>query len=248
MTRWLYASLLVTALAFGASVYVSVVLTPQLPELVPMHWNVWGRPDGFVPKDNTFLAFYLVPLLMVGVLGLTLLLPWLSPKHFEIDRFRGTYGYIMFLVTALLGYVHVAVLLGSVGSAGANRDLGQFVAGGVLTAAEPQLLAPHHLGLIEFILGGIFLFIALMGNVLGKVRRNFYVGVRTPWTLASDVVWDRTHRLAAWLMVAGGLIGLAALLLGVPFWWCFILLMVFILIPVPYSLVLYKSLERQGKL
>ena len=222
MTRWLYASLVVTALALGASVYVSVFLYDRLPEQVPIHWNAAGEADGFVAKEHSFLTFYLIPLAMLGVAGLTLLLPWLSPKHFEIDRFRGTYGYIMFLVTALLGYLHLAVLLGS--AWGSPLDVTRLV------------------------LGGIFLFLALLGNVLGKVRRNFYVGVRTPWTLASDAVWEATHRLAAWLMVAGGLLGFVALLLGVPFWWCFILLMVFVLIPVPYSLILYKRLQRQGKL
>jgi uncharacterized membrane protein len=212
----------VTALALGASAYVSVFLYDRLPEQVPVHWNAAGQADGFVAKENSFLTFYVMPLAMVGVVGLTLLLPWLSPKHFEIDRFRGTYGYIMFLVTALLGYLHLAILLGSVW--GTPLDVTRLV------------------------LGGILLFLALIGNVLGKVRRNFWVGVRTPWTLASDAVWEATHRLAAWLMVAGGLLGLVALLLGVPFWWCFVLVMVFVLIPVPYSLILYKRLQRQGKL
>ena len=53
-------------------------------------------------------------------------------------------------------------------------------------------------------IGGMFLFFALLGNVMGKVRKNFYIGIRVPWTLASDRVWNDTHRLAAWMMVAGG--------------------------------------------
>ena len=51
---------------------------------------------------------------------------------------------------------------------------------------------------------GMFLFFALMGNQLGKVRKNFYIGVSVPWTLASDRVWNDTHRLAAWVMFASG--------------------------------------------
>ena len=55
------------------------------------------------------------------------------------------------------------------------------------------------------------LLLALLGNVLGKVRRNFWVGVRTPWTLADVRVWERTHRLAAWLFTVAGLVGASRL-------------------------------------
>jgi uncharacterized membrane protein len=102
--------------------------------------------------------------------------------------------------------------------------------------------------LTRLLMGGTFLFLALMGNVLGKVRRNFWMGVRTPWTLASEAVWIRTHRLAAWVFVGGGLAGLAAVLLGVDVTVCLALLVVVGVVPVLYPLALYKTLEKQGKL
>ena len=64
------------------------------------------------------------------------------------------------------------------------------------------------------LIGGMFLFFALLGNVMGKVRKNFYIGIRVPWTLASDRVWNDTHRLAAWLMVGGGILGFLLVILG----------------------------------
>ena len=57
--------------------------------------------------------------------------------------------------------------------------------------------------------------------VLGQVRRNFYVGVRTPWTIADEGVWNRTHRLAAWLYTASGCAGCVAVLAGAPLAWVF---------------------------
>ena len=63
-------------------------------------------------------------------------------------------------------------------------------------------------------IAGMFLFFALLGNVIGKVRKNFYIGVRVPWTLASDRVWNDTHRLAAWVMVAAGVIGFVMIVLA----------------------------------
>ena len=80
------------------------------------------------------------------------------------------------------------------------------------------------------------------------MRKNFYIGVRTPWTLASDRVWNDTHRLAAWLMVAGGVIGFAMIVLGAPIWAAFVVLILSAFIPVIYSFVHYKSLERRGAL
>jgi len=98
------------------------------------------------------------------------------------------------------------------------------------------------------ILAGIFLFFALMGNVMGKVRRNFYIGVRVPWTLASERVWNDTHRLAAWVMTSAGVAGFLAILFGAPIWAGFVLLFVPMFIPIVYSFLHYKALERSGQL
>jgi uncharacterized membrane protein len=94
----------------------------------------------------------------------------------------------------------------------------------------------------------MFLFFALMGNVLGRIRRNFYMGVRVPWTLASERVWNDTHRLAAWLMVAGGLTGFVMLMAGLPVAAALAVLGVVLVVPVVYSFVHYKQLERRGAL
>jgi len=224
MTRWLYLSVALTLLALGASLYVWNVRYDDLPENVPTHWDANFNPDGFAPKQEVWKVFFILPLVMAGLCGLTLLLPWLSPKHFEVDTFRGTYGYIMMLVVALMGYLHVATLWG---------------------AMQPE---ENRTIFMRFFLGGICLFLALLGNVLGKVRRNFWMGVRTPWTLASEAVWNQTHRLAAWLWVAAGVLGFVAALAGVSLIVSFVGLMVAALYPVLHSLILYKVLEKQGRL
>ena len=97
-------------------------------------------------------------------------------------------------------------------------------------------------------MAGMFLFFALMGNQIGKVRRNFYIGVKVPWTLASDRVWNDTHRLAAWVMFAAGVVGFILVVSGVWIVIPIVLLVAAGLIPVIYSFVHYKSLERRGAL
>jgi uncharacterized membrane protein len=96
--------------------------------------------------------------------------------------------------------------------------------------------------------GGVYLLIALMGNVMGKVRRNFFIGVRTPWTIADERVWNATHRLAARTFFVGGLLGLLAVTLGAPFWLSIVAISIAALVPVVYSLKFYKQLERRGEL
>jgi uncharacterized membrane protein len=227
VTRWWYVSIALTGIALGVSLDVYYFHYDDLPEMVPTHWDANFNVNGWTPKSHILTVFLLLPLFMAGLCVLTPLLPWLSPRHFRVDTFRDTYGYVMMLVVALMGYMQVAVLWGAMLPPEENKRL-----------------------FMRFLLGGLCLFFALMGNVLGKVRRNFWMGVRTPWTLASETVWNQTHRLAAWLFVAAGLLGFATAMVmpqqGV--WVVFALIMAAALAPVFYSLFLYKRLERQGKL
>ncbi len=221
MTRWFYASILLTLATAGGTWYVAHFRYDELPDRVPTHWGIRGEADGWADKEDAWQAFLFVPCLMIGFQALTLVLPWLSPGKFDLDRFRRTYHYVMFLATGLFAYIHLGTLLAS--------------------------LRPDF-DVSKMVLGGICLFFALMGNVMGKVRRNFYVGVKTPWTLASETVWNRTHRVAGWLWVGAGVAGCALIGAGVPFYWSFGLIMVAAFVPVFYSLWLYKRLERQGRL
>jgi len=220
VTRWMWISLAIVAAMFVGSALASTVWLDKFPERVPIHWNIRGEADGFASRDQTFVVFYLLPTMSLGLLALAVVLPWLSPLRFKIEPFRRTYDYVFALCFGLFAWIHTFLLISA-----ANGGSG-----------------------IRFMLAGMFLFFALIGNVLGKVRKNFWMGVRTPWTLASDVVWEKTHRLAAWLFVAAGLIGFVASLCGLSPYWCFGLLMIAAFAPIFYSLALYKRLEKKGLL
>lgn len=202
----------------GAMVLVAVVgslaLYPHLPARIPTHWNIHGEVDGTGAKE---WAAFLLPAIMAGMIAFFALLPTLSPKPFTVDGFRSTYLFVMVLIVALMGFLHGLSLL-----AGLNEKMNTTRA----------------------MLVGLFLFFAAMGNVLGKLQRNFYVGIRVPWTLASDRVWNDTHRLAARLWVACGLIGLVLVLLGVPTAIPLLILGVAVVVPIGYSFVLSRRLER----
>jgi uncharacterized membrane protein len=196
----------------------SAAMAPRLPATVATHWNIHGKVDAHGPKAMNLV---ILPAVMTGMLGFFWLLPALSPKPFEVDSFRSTYLYLMVLVIGLFGYMHGLLLYAS---------------------------ATGHVAIWRAFIAGAFLVFALLGNVMGKVRRNFYIGVRVPWTLASDRVWNDTHRLAAWLMVAGGLLGFVIVIAGLPIVAAVAVLIVALVVPVVYSFVHYKQLERRDAL
>jgi immunity protein, SdpI family len=202
----------------AAALMLSVILYPSLPDRIPTHWNLHGEVDGYGSKS---VAAFLGPGLMAMMLLLFRFLPWLSPHRFEVaDTERPTYLYIMVVIVVLIGYIHAVSIAAAMGWAG---DVGRAM------------------------VGGIFLFFALLGNVLGKVPRNFYIGVRTPWTIASERVWHATHRLAARVFVLAGTVGFILVILMGWFVVSFLILMVALIVPVAFSLVYYKRLQRQGR-
>jgi len=209
---------LVGILLTAAVLVATVVAYPHLPDLVATHWNVHNQANGYSPKWALFL---IGPGLMTGTMLLMYFLPWLSPKHFEVDSFRSTYLQVMLMLVAMLAYFSAVMLWADVG---------------------------HPLNVGRAMVGGVCLLYALLGNVMGKVRRNFYIGVRTPWALANERVWNATHRFAAKTMVAGGLVGLGLTAAGVDGWPVFVPIMAGALVPVVYSLIFYKQLERRGEL
>jgi len=196
----------------------SAYLYPGLPARIPTHWNLQGKVDGYGSRGTLFL----MPGVMTGLLFLFLILPTLSPKNFEVDASRETFLFVMVLVIGLEGYIHAVILYGVL--QGGRVDLGRAI------------------------FGGMFLFFALLGNVLGRVRRNFYIGIRLPWTIASERVWNDTHRVAAWVFVACGLAGFVAIVAGLPIYAALVALLVAVAVPSVYAFVHYKQLERRGAL
>lgn len=194
---------------------ISVGFYPQLPDPAPIHWNIRGEVDGHGPR---WVAAFLGPMILSGVILLMFALPVLGPFRSNFEQFKVTYGRCVVLISAMLFALHTIILLASVG-------------------------APIGIGRsICAVLGIMFMF---LGNWLGKIRRNFYIGIRTPWTLANDLVWEKTHRVGGRMFFAAGL----AAMLSVPFgndFTSFIVLFVAIgvtaVFSIAYSYVCYRKL------
>jgi len=209
---------LVAMLLTVAVLVATIVAYPRLPDSLATHWNLHNQPNGYSPKWTLFLVG---PGLMVFMMLLMYCPPWLSPKNFELDSFRSTYLQIMLMLVCMMAYLYAVTLWAGLGHA---VDVG------------------------HAIVGGICLIFAFLGNLMGKVRRNFYIGVCTPWSLANERVWNATHRVAAKTLVAGGLLGLALIAVGLNGLSVVVVILAAAIVPIVYSLVFYKQLERRGEL
>ena len=204
---------IVSLLFIVAMLAIAAWIYPHLPAQTPSHWDADGNVNGWMPR---FWAAAIWPLTMCGLALMLAILPMISPRKFEIEPFARTYGVIVLATLAFLLVVGTVALL-----AGAGHHV------------SVQLVAPVAVGAL----------LMVIGNFMGKFRKNFFVGIRTPWTLTSEMVWERTHRLAGWLFVAAGLVWIVdGLLYASP-----VVLVVSALaagfIPAIYSYFLYRRVE-----
>jgi uncharacterized membrane protein len=169
----------IDALALGmivAMFALAGVMWSAAPDQIPVHWNWAGEPDRF---GGRFEGLFLLPLAAAGVYALLLFLPRLDPRRRNYDAFAGPFAIIRTVVVGLLLGLDVVALLWIRGE------------------------RAHMNGLLAAEVGIALL---LMGNYLPKVKSNWFVGVRTPWTLSSEASWRQTHRLAGWLFTVGGIL------------------------------------------
>jgi len=205
-------TIIVLLLIVGATV-AGLLLWNRLPELMASHWNVNDQVDGYMPK---FWGVFMLPLMSLGMTLLFLVIPNIDPLKANIAQFREAFNLFIVLIVGFMVYIHTLTLQWSLGYT--NFDMSK--------AMLPAM-------------GLLFIFI---GYMLRQAKRNFFIGIRTPWTLSSDKVWDETHRLGSILFMVSGVLALIGGLFGgtTAFWFLFVPLLgstVFLLV---YSYVLYQ--------
>ncbi|TKX76080.1 SdpI family protein [Halorubrum sp. GN11_10-6_MGM] len=174
----------VAALLVAVGAAASLAVAPELPERMVTRWNGPGEPTGTLPRT---LGLWLVPGLAAGLVGLFALLPRIDPLGENIAAFRVHYDRFVVVFTAFLVGLHLAVLAVNLGY-----------------AVDVTTIA---------VAGGAALFYYL-GALLPHVEPNWFVGIRTPWTLSDDAVWERTHALGARLFKLSAVIAAIGLLFG----------------------------------
>lgn len=174
----------IPALFIVAAIVASVVAYPTLPEQVPNHWSVSGEVNGWTSR---FWGAWMIPLIMALIWVIMRAIPHIDPRRENYQKFSGMYEVLISATLAFMLMMHVVVLMAA---NGANVSINRVVIVGV---------------------GAFFVIIGLM---LPRVHPNWFVGIRTPWTLTSDLSWERTHKIGGTLFIALGLISIVSSLLA----------------------------------
>jgi uncharacterized membrane protein len=199
------------------SFLMGAYLYPNMPEKMASHWDANGRVNGYMPE---LWGLFLLPVISAVLLLAFMLIPKIDPLKANIEKFRGHFDLFVLLLFVFLLYIHMLTLLWNIG----YRF--NFI----------QYLAPA--------LGMIFYY---SGVMIESAKQNWFIGVRTPWTLSSEVVWDKTNKLAGKLFKVAGV--LAAMGVVFPKYAIFLILVPLILAavyPIIYSYQKYQQEIRVG--
>ncbi|MCL4273676.1 MAG: SdpI family protein [Anaerolineales bacterium] len=202
----------------AAAVIAGALFWDQLPESMASHWNENDQVDGYMSK---FWGVWMMPLMVLGMFGIFLLVPVIDPLKANIAKFRNIFNLFILLITAFMLYIHGLTLAWNLGY-------------------EFRMSS----AMLPF-MGILFVF---MGYMLRQAKRNWFIGIRTPWTLSSDTVWDKTHQLGSVLFIASGVLAFLGAFFGgtIALYLTLIPMLGSALFVVLYSFVLYQR-EMKGQ-
>ncbi|GAB4501007.1 MAG: SdpI family protein [Anaerolineales bacterium] len=209
-------TLTISFLLILVAAVIGLTLYAQLPDPMPSHWNAAGQVDGSMSK---FWGVFLLPLMTAGLTLLLTAIPAIDPLKSNIAQFRGLYNAFIVGFVVYMLYVYGLTLAAALG----------------YTFNMTLMLLP--------VMGLLFIGI---GYLMKSAKRNFFIGIRTPWTLSSDYVWDETHKLGAKTFMASGVvIFISAFLDENGIWLMTAVLLVAVFVPIGYSYILFARQEKK---
>ncbi len=197
------------------SFIVSIYFYPQMPEKMASHWNAQGQVNGNMSK---FWVLFFMPFVLVGLALLFYVIPKIDPLKTNIEKGRRYYGGFVILFFIFLLSIHFQAILWNLG-----------------TRISPNITLPIGIGLLFF----------YIGILCENVKRNWFIGIRTPWTLSSERVWEKTHQIGGKLFKIAGTVSF----LGIFFqnYALFFILIPIILVSVYLILYSYFEYRRETK-
>jgi uncharacterized membrane protein len=197
------------------AVIAGATLYPQLPDQIASHWNASGDADRYSGK---FWGIFLLPLITAGLFIIFWLIPKIDPLKKNIEAFRGYYNQFWLTMIIFMLYIYALQLSWNLG---------------------------YRFNFGKAILPGMSLLFFVIGGLLSHAKRNWFVGIRTPWTLSNDQVWEKTHLLGGKLFKLAAISSLIGLFLQgeAVFFALIIPILAASLIATAYSLYLHQKLQ-----
>ena len=144
---------------------VTMFVFDRLPEEIPMHWNIYGEIDAWYPK---FPWAFMIPVIGILITIMVTVLPRIDPKKENYERFKAQYFIIRLILVVFFGIMQMVIISISLGATFIKVDT-----------------------IVKLMIGILFI---VLGNLMPKFKQNYFVGIKTTWTLANEVVWAKSHR------------------------------------------------------
>ncbi len=193
----------------GLSFIIGIYLYPKMPSKVAFHWNYKGEVDRYASK---FWGLFLMPFLSTIMFVLFILIPKIDPLKNNIKKFESFFDTFVILFTLFLFYLYLLTIFWNLG---------------------------RRFSLVLSVVPAFSLLFYYLGILLEKTHRNYFIGIRTPWTLSSDRVWNKTNRLGGKLFKIAAIIGL----LGVVWTNCAFLLVIIPVVVASICVIIYSYYE-----
>jgi len=208
-------TLSISLILVAAALIAAAVLWGRLPDPMPSHWNVAGEIDGYMSK---FWGVFLLPIITAVLLPLFMVIPHIDPLKANIAQFRNVYNLFIVFFTAYMVYIYGLTMAAALG---------------------------YQFNMTYMLLPMVGLLFIGVGYLMKKAKRNFFIGIRTPWTLSDDTVWERTHQLGGTLFYIAGAVTIVCTFLGeTGIWFLLAAAMIAALVPIVYSYILYAQIEK----
>jgi len=164
-----------------ASFIIGAYFYPKFPMRAASHWNAQGKVDGYLSK---FWGLFLLPIILLAMWLLFLIIPKIDPLKENIAKFRKYFDTFIVIIILFLFYIYILTIFWTTGT---------------------------RFNMKQAILPAIGILFYFGGVLISHAKRNWFIGIRTPWTLSSDNVWEKTHRLGAKLFKIAGVIAFLGL-------------------------------------
>jgi len=190
----------------------------ELPEKVPMHWNIKGEIDRFGDKSELLLIPIILPLL---IYVLFLVVPKIDPKN-KISKMGNKYQYIKILLTTFMSILALFI---------------------IYSAKNQSFANPNY---IVLLIGILYI---ILGNYFKTIKANYFIGIRTPWTLENETVWKETHKLGGKMWFSGGIIVVISSLIldkQLNFTLFIIITGIITIIPIVYSYLKFNKIRKKA--
>lgn len=191
----------------------------NFPERVPIHWNAAGEVDGYGSRTT---GAFLFPAIIFGLYLMFLGLPYIDPRKARYDQFRRVYHVFKSLI---IGFMALMYFIASFNVLGHDISVNTW---------------------IPLLVGVLFVF---LGNYMSKIKPNWFMGIRTPWTLSSEEVWNKTHRVGGKIFMAGGVVLMLMNFIPINLRMSALLTVVMVMVfgTIGYSYFLYSKEEKEKK-